>query len=111
MLLSAADVCGIVLGRSLGLLQPTGVHVTSESVRLLEAVQNASQALRDCEAGFQMWRLFETRKWRTLMASCDIIDRQVQVILCQVTSHFYTFPFQIATFYPRYILSAGRPRM
>ncbi|XP_069680719.1 probable cytochrome P450 49a1 [Periplaneta americana] len=68
------NVCGIVLGRSLGLLQPTGVHVTSESVRLLEAVQNASQALRDCEAGFQMWRLFETRKWRTLMASCDIID-------------------------------------
>ena len=72
VLQSFTDTCVVTMGKSLYLLD---FSVKSESVRLLNAVQNASKALRHCESGFQLWRLFETRQWNELVGNCDIIDR------------------------------------
>ncbi|CAG2063602.1 unnamed protein product, partial [Timema podura] len=67
----------VTLDKHLGCLDPVGLKATSESLQLVEAITSASEALRRCEAGFQMWRFFKTKDWQRLVTYCDIIDRIV----------------------------------
>nr|CAD7407531.1 unnamed protein product [Timema poppensis] len=64
----------VTLDKHLGCLDPVGLKATSESLHLVEAITSASEALRRCEAGFQMWRFFKTKDWQRLVTYCDVID-------------------------------------
>nr|CAD7443578.1 unnamed protein product [Timema bartmani] len=72
-----AGVGLVTLDKHLGCLDPVGLKATSESLQLVEAITYASEALRRCEAGFQMWRFFKTKDWQRLVTNCDVIDRIV----------------------------------
>lgn len=39
--------------------------------KMLSAFVEASDALRKCESGFQLWRIYNTPSWEKLISSCD----------------------------------------
>lgn len=64
----------VMLNKKLGFLDPRGLSSTSEPAMLLEDLIGATKAIRRCEYGLHLWKLFETPAWRSLVKHCDSID-------------------------------------
>nr|QZM07448.1 cytochrome P450 monooxygenase CYP334B1 [Lasioderma serricorne] len=67
-------LCAVMLNKKLGFLDPHGLSSVSEPSRLMESLHDATDAIRRCESGLHMWKLFETPSWKTMVRHCDVID-------------------------------------
>ncbi|EEB18195.1 cytochrome P450, putative [Pediculus humanus corporis] len=66
-------LCFVALGKSLGFHNPDA-NSTSEPLRLLKSLIDATHNICKCESGFQLWRFMNTPASVGLTQSCEIID-------------------------------------
>ncbi|KAK4886050.1 hypothetical protein RN001_002321 [Aquatica leii] len=64
-------MCCITLNKRLGFLDSCGLSNTSEPARMLESLNNATNAIRRCESGIHLWKFFNTPAWNSLVKHCD----------------------------------------
>lgn len=66
-------LCHVTLGKPIGFHNPE-VNSSSEPVRLLKALIDATQNICKCESGFQFWRFMNTPSSVGLTQACEVID-------------------------------------
>jgi len=71
---SLESLCMLMFNRKLGFLDPKGLSPTAETSVLLDALNDATDAIKKCEFGLHLWKIFETRSWKKLVQNCDTID-------------------------------------
>lgn len=67
-------LCSITFNKSFGFLDPRGLSATSDNAVLLNAITEATGAIKRCEFGFHLWKFVETPAWKKLVLHCDTID-------------------------------------
>lgn len=65
-------LCFVALGKSLGF--HSDMSSSSEPIRLLKALIEATENACKCESGFQLWRFMSTPSSIALTQACEVID-------------------------------------
>ncbi|KAK9511918.1 hypothetical protein O3M35_000479 [Rhynocoris fuscipes] len=64
----------LIFNNKVGFLEKKNLSNLSEAGRMLNLLIEASQALRNCESGLQLWRVFPTYSWSKLTSAIDILE-------------------------------------
>ncbi|KAK7862549.1 hypothetical protein R5R35_009018 [Gryllus longicercus] len=68
------SVALVTLGKRMQLVGHQKLLPGSVGLNLLDAITKASNSLRRCESGLQLWRFVKTPAWKDLVSACETID-------------------------------------
>ncbi|XP_075232432.1 putative cytochrome P450 49a1 [Lycorma delicatula] len=63
-----------LFGTQLGFYKVGDMQTSLEAQQTLQSFMDATDALKKCESGLQMWRVFRTSSWERLSNSCESLE-------------------------------------
>lgn len=82
---SLESICLISLNQRIGCLEPS-LPAGSEPQRIVKAAVDFMTAIRECESGSKLWKLYPTKMYKQLQTSMEILREKTTSVLDEIES-------------------------